>query len=200
MQSLRLVLLLSPLLFFVACSDDTLNFFFDIPPATEAEKAEAAREKAAAEAAKRTEARAAAGAAPTEVELERPAIESTLVYEQALEMLPLDDFDEPDYMAALRQGVIRPRGATNGADHADSATFKFDFILEGPDPSMNALFPHSAHTQWLTCESCHPKIFPVRGTQISMDEIFEGQYCGVCHGVVAFAVDDCTRCHFAMEE
>ena len=29
----------------------------------------------------------------------------------------------------------------------------------------------------------------------SMQEIFAGQYCGACHGTVAFPNIDCQRCH-----
>jgi c(7)-type cytochrome triheme protein len=32
-------------------------------------------------------------------------------------------------------------------------------------------------------------------TKYSMVEIFEGKYCGVCHGTVAFPNIDCQRCH-----
>ena len=61
-------------------------------------------------------------------------------------------------------------------------------------------------TEWLTCESCHPAIFPYRdiglaGSEdygITMDQVFEGEYCGKCHGTVAFALDSCNRCHKEM--
>jgi c(7)-type cytochrome triheme protein len=114
-------------------------------------------------------------------------------------MLPKDDLDEADWAAALRQEVIAPRKSIPGTRPAQRIVFGFDFFLPGPDPSFDAYFPHSVHTEWLGCESCHPKIFPRRGTEITMDEVFAGEYCGVCHGVVAFNQDNCTRCHTAME-
>jgi c(7)-type cytochrome triheme protein len=30
---------------------------------------------------------------------------------------------------------------------------------------------------------------------VSMDRIIRGEYCGRCHGVVAFPFTDCLRCH-----
>jgi len=59
------------------------------------------------------------------------------------------------------------------------------------------LFSHVKHGKWSGCELCHPEIFGVKqGSQpYSMEEIFNGQYCGVCHGPVAFPNLDCQRCH-----
>jgi c(7)-type cytochrome triheme protein len=52
----------------------------------------------------------------------------------------------------------------------------------------------------LKCADCHPKIFPMKkGTQITMAEMNEGKYCGVCHnGQSAFKSSDranCQKCH-----
>jgi c(7)-type cytochrome triheme protein len=189
------------LLLSAACSDETLEFFFDIPPPTPEELAEEAqREREQAEQAAQAQRQAEFGldfVAPEEGE--PPAIEAVVVWKQAAEMLPKDDLDEADWVAALREGVIAPRNSIPGSRPAERIVFGFDFYLPGPDPSFDAYFPHSVHTEWLGCESCHPKIFRTRGTQISMDEVFAGEYCGVCHGVVAFSLDNCTRCHTAME-
>jgi c(7)-type cytochrome triheme protein len=194
----NLAVLLS-LLVVSACSDEILQVFFDIPaPTPEELAAEAELERQQAEAAAARQSGAAQVAAPAPAG-DPPAIETVRVWEQAAEMLPKDDLDEVDWMAALRQGVIKPRAAIGGRARAKDRVFGFDFYLPGPDPSMNAFFPHSAHTQWLTCASCHPAIFPVRGVKMTMDEIFAGEYCGRCHGVVAFALDNCFRCHTDME-
>ena len=200
-------LLLLPVFFLAvlataACSDESLSLFFDIPPPTPEELAEEAeQERLEAVAAARAERRAAGLEAEEAVgkEGEPPAIEAVKDWGQAAEMLPTDDLGEPDWMAALDQGVIRPRAAIRGGARAEERVFGFDFYLPGPDPTMNAFFPHSSHTQWLGCESCHPAIFPVRGVEMTMDEIFAGEYCGRCHGVVAFALDNCFRCHTDME-
>jgi c(7)-type cytochrome triheme protein len=60
--------------------------------------------------------------------------------------------------------------------------------------------PRTANTEWLACDSCHPKIFRTRGTKITMADLQGGKYCGVCHGRVAFGLDQCARCHVAMAQ
>jgi len=52
----------------------------------------------------------------------------------------------------------------------------------------------------LKCTDCHTKIFPMKkGTKITMAEMNEGKYCGVCHnGQEAFKSSDpanCGKCH-----
>ena len=198
----RRYILLLPLFFAVSCSNETLSLFFDIPPPSEKPAPVAPKPKPEA-----ASAAAAAGETPAaEPEGDRPEIEGIFSWEQASELLPKDDIDEVDWMAALRQGVIRPRAEMARQGNPDARVFKWDFFFAGPDPESDAFFPHSAHTEWLTCETCHPALFPYRelGTagsgkySISMDRVFEGEYCGKCHGVVAFALDSCNRCHTKM--
>jgi len=84
----------------------------------------------------------------------------------------------------------------NSRSRLSEFEFGFDFFLPGPYPDFDAFFPHSSHTQWMDCRQCHPRIFPKRGTRITMDDIFKGKYCGECHGKVAFpAATGCERCH-----
>lgn len=202
--------MLLPLFLAVSCSDETLSLFFDIPPPTPQEKAEAEAARQAAAAKARAEARRAEGQAGAgdaiEEEVERPEIESVLDWEKASEMLPKDDMDEIDWSAALREGIIKPRAEIGRQGNPKANIFKYDFYFAGPDEDSSAFFPHSAHTEWLTCESCHPAIFPYRETglqigeqyAIAMDQIFDGEFCGKCHGTVAFILDSCSRCHANM--
>lgn len=62
------------------------------------------------------------------------------------------------------------------------------------------IFSHAKHGKWSGCELCHPEIFGVKkGSQpYSMEDIFAGKYCGVCHGPVAFPNIDCQRCHTSL--
>lgn len=129
----------------------------------------------------------------------RPAIERTTRSDSALALLPRDGAGNVDWVSALRDGVIRPRRAPPGtAAPPDMSGFLFDFRFKGPNEMFDALFPHSAHVQWLDCRSCHPAIFPYRGEPITMASINEGEACGRCHGPVAFPVTTCGRCHTAM--
>jgi len=52
----------------------------------------------------------------------------------------------------------------------------------------------------LKCADCHPKIYPMKkDTKMTMAEINEGKYCGVCHnGEKAFKSSEkanCEKCH-----
>ncbi|MFQ5530630.1 MAG: c(7)-type cytochrome triheme domain-containing protein, partial [Gemmatimonadota bacterium] len=43
---------------------------------------------------------------------------------------------------------------------------------------------------------CHARIFRYRGTEIKMADVFQGKFCGECHGKVAFPpTTACERCH-----
>jgi len=132
----------------------------------------------------------------------RPAIERWLDPDTVRALLPRDHAGNIDWMAALDSGVIKPRSAisdTVAVLTGDQFEFGYDFFLPGPDTTLHAYFPHSSHTQWVDCKQCHARIFPFRNLQITMGEIFQGKYCGECHGKVAFPVTtDCERCHVNM--
>ena len=78
-----------------------------------------------------------------------------------------------------------------------------DFSLKPKLEGMpDIIFSHAKHTFWSGCELCHPDIFVgIRkgSTKYSMIDIFDGKYCGVCHGRVAFPLTDCQRCHVKRE-
>lgn len=59
------------------------------------------------------------------------------------------------------------------------------------------IFSHKKHTLWNGCELCHPDIFGVKKGAViyTMQEIFDGKFCGSCHGSVAFPNTDCRLCH-----
>jgi len=61
----------------------------------------------------------------------------------------------------------------------------------------NIIFSHKKHAVWNGCELCHPQIFGVKrgSTVYQMQDIFDGKYCGACHGKVAFTNQDCRLCH-----
>lgn len=59
------------------------------------------------------------------------------------------------------------------------------------------VFSHEKHTVWGGCELCHPQIFGIRRRALvyDMQDIFDGKFCGACHGSVAFPSTDCRLCH-----
>ena len=74
-----------------------------------------------------------------------------------------------------------------------------DFSITSQSTWMSdIIFSHKKHILWNGCEVCHPDIFPSvkKNTHsYSMLDISSGQYCGVCHGRVAFNLNFCERCH-----
>lgn len=123
---------------------------------------------------------------------------------EALDSLPKDTAGEVNWTAAVVQGYINPKNSIEPGVEED-APLHLNIFIEAKVPLMaNVLFPHSIHTYWLSCNNCHPKIFiPEAGANpISMDEIFQGQWCGRCHGKVAFTFwprENCVRCHIVLK-
>lgn len=64
-------------------------------------------------------------------------------------------------------------------------------------------FSHKKHSVWNGCEVCHPEIFPATqkgAVRYTMFHIEGGQYCGACHGKVAFSLKACQSCHKNMQD
>ena len=136
---------------------------------------------------------------PAQIDTERPPIEEILIADSVKTMLPRDHAGNIDWMEAKRNGTIKPRDSIHNSGLAageDSFLFGFDFFFEGPAPTFDAYFPHSAHTEWVNCQQCHGRIFRYRDTPIQMADVLAGKYCGECHGKVAFPpITGCERCH-----
>jgi c(7)-type cytochrome triheme protein len=119
----------------------------------------------------------------------------------ALQHLPRDAAGEVNWTTAVMQGMLAPRWSLDAPEDEEDSPLNLNIFIEAKVPLMaNVVFPHSIHTYWLSCNNCHPKIFiPERGANpITMDEIFEGKWCGRCHGKVAFNFwpePNCRRCH-----
>lgn len=122
----------------------------------------------------------------------------------ALDSLPKDPQGEVDWTAAVVKGYINPKSSLD-PNVVDEPPLNLNIFIEAKVPLMaNVLFPHSIHTYWLSCNNCHPKIFiPEAGANpISMEEIFKGEWCGRCHGKVAYTFwprSNCTRCHIVLK-
>lgn len=117
-------------------------------------------------------------------------------HDEAVAGLPRDANGFPDWMRALREGHIRPRGSLSG--DGDPEVLDLDVIMRNTREMPPVRFPHKAHTLWLACANCHPAPFEARAgaNRIAMADIFRGRYCGVCHDRVAFITFySCSRCH-----
>ena len=132
-------------------------------------------------------------------EPEKPA--ALREWRDALRVLSKDAAGGVDWVRALEEKAIEPRAGLD-PEAKEQPIFPLDVErIPEAQPFFKVMFPHKAHTQWLACANCHPGIFQMKrgATPINMGAIFAGQYCGVCHGKVAFAVPTgCPRCHPAL--
>jgi c(7)-type cytochrome triheme protein len=93
-----------------------------------------------------------------------------------------------DWLKSEEQGYIK----------RDELRIPKDIELDADDVDMpDIIFSHEKHAVWNGCELCHPQIFNIKksSTVFEMQEIFDGKYCGACHGKVAFTNMDCQLCH-----
>lgn len=119
--------------------------------------------------------------------------------EDILNDLPGNTYgNKVDWVKALEEEAIQPKASLDGTQ--DMEVFDKDIAIM-VDSFPDVIFPHKAHTQWLFCNTCHPGVFQRKAgtTDMSMNDIFEGKFCGICHGKVAFPLLDCFRCHSKME-
>ena len=115
---------------------------------------------------------------------------------EALQQLPPDTSgNKVDWMKAITEGYIQPRStlkANQPVEMLDSV-----ILMEDTSQAPVVRFPHKSHTLWLDCGNCHDKLFKKEAgaTPVNMGKILDGEYCGVCHGAVAFPLTECSRCH-----
>ncbi len=105
-----------------------------------------------------------------------------------------------DWAQANREGKVAPKDFIAGVSFPrpkmkhEEGKVSLDAKLGGlPD----IIFSHQEHAVWNSCDLCHPDVFALKAgaTKFTMQDIFAGQYCGACHGKVAFPLRDCGRCH-----
>ena len=109
---------------------------------------------------------------------------------------PRDQVGNIDWVKAFKENLIKPR---ESLDPTKSLVPPFDFNIDIPAVGSmpNVVFPHFPHTFWLDCGNCHPNIFVMKkgANPLSMVKIVNGEFCGRCHGRVAFPISNCARCH-----
>ena len=114
---------------------------------------------------------------------------------QALIGLPLDRRGRVDWVRALDEARINPRASVDNT--ATMEVLDKDVIMTKTRTMPHVRFPHRAHSAWLACSNCHPRPFSkvANGNPTTMQEIFSGRSCGMCHDKVAFSTFVCERCH-----
>lgn len=117
----------------------------------------------------------------------------------AFRFLPRSRTGDIDWVAALKEGLLDPKASLDATPEPAGSVLNLDIVFNVGDsyPMPHVVFPHTPHTIWLNCNSCHPALFVMKqgANPVSMDRIVKGEYCGRCHGVVAFPIRDCFRCH-----
>lgn len=129
---------------------------------------------------------------------ETPRLNLLQTPEEALRFLP-PDFpqigNQVDWVRALNSGKIQPIDRL----YQDTPVQRLDLdiIMKRSGEMPNVRFPHKAHTDWLDCSNCHDKFFVKKAgaNATNMFSILAGEFCGRCHGAVAFPLTECRRCH-----
>jgi c(7)-type cytochrome triheme protein len=127
---------------------------------------------------------------------ENPAINVLQEPADALSVLQTDSAgNKVDWARSLEYGFIEPRSSIDG--NGRTKLRGTTVLMRNTMPMRYVSFPHKTHTQWMNCETCHDSIFIEEpdANPISMRKILQGEYCGVCHGAVAFPLTECDRCH-----
>lgn len=125
-----------------------------------------------------------------------PALQKLQEPAEALAVLPPDVAgNQVDWAKALREGLIKPR--TGLQTTPVPRLLDTDILMVDTAEMPWVRFPHRTHTEWLDCSNCHERLFKSKtgATPVTMFTILQGEYCGVCHGAVAFPLTECKRCH-----
>ncbi|MEO7928788.1 MAG: c(7)-type cytochrome triheme domain-containing protein [Gallionella sp.] len=130
-----------------------------------------------------------------------PAINLLQNPASALSLMPRDGAgDQVNWVKALDGNYIKPRITLHSNTQIEVLDLDVLFRNTGEMGMVN--FPHKQHTQWLSCNNCHEKIFKSKSgaNRFGMFDILNGQSCGRCHGAVAFPLTECNRCHNAARQ
>jgi c(7)-type cytochrome triheme protein len=115
---------------------------------------------------------------------------------EALSKLPRDGAgNQVNWVKALEKGYIKPH--VNIRSNTQIKVLDLDVLRRNTGEMDMVLFPHKQHTEWLACSNCHEELFKFKAgaTKFGMFDILKGEYCGRCHGAVAFPLTECKRCH-----
>ena len=115
---------------------------------------------------------------------------------KALSLLPHDGSgDQVNWVQAIESNFIKPRISLHSGTQPEILDLNILFSNTGEMDQVE--FPHKQHTEWLVCSNCHEEIFKYKAhaTKFGMFNILNGEYCGRCHGAVAFPLTECKRCH-----
>ena len=100
------------------------------------------------------------------------------------------------WVEAIQEGYIEPRPSIVDENY-EMQVLDLDVIRTRTGELPMVLFPHRKHTEWLECSNCHEWLFKSKrgATRFGMFDVLSGEYCGRCHGAVAFPLVECLYCH-----
>lgn len=126
------------------------------------------------------------------------------LFDDFTQSLPVAGFGNGiDWAKALNDGFITPVNTLRPSGEAlpFPQKLKVPLKLGTASPRSDVSFSHQEHFAELDCSSCHPDIFNIKKKSteaFTMDTNIYGNFCGVCHMLVAFPMNDCRRCHKGM--
>lgn len=126
-----------------------------------------------------------------------PAIHQKQNPADAFRTLPPDFAgNKVNWVKAIEDGDIIPRTSISDSNRVQPV-LDMNVILDHTADMPMVRFPHKPHTQWLDCSNCHDWLFKqkARATNFGMFDVLSGEFCGRCHGAVAFPLTACDRCH-----
>ncbi len=130
-----------------------------------------------------------------------PIAEKAATWAEARALLPAVSTGIANWETAVEKGLVAPRP---GLDPRTAVQAVLDLEVEVANvvPAGSAFavtFSHAPHTRWLSCNNCHPALYPfgrkAAPAAVRMKAMQEGKSCGACHGPVAFGITACVRCH-----
>jgi len=100
------------------------------------------------------------------------------------------------WVEAIEEGYIDPLPSILDSKY-EMQVLDLDVIRTRTAEMPMVLFPHKKHTEWLDCGNCHEWLFRSKrgATRFGMFDVLSGEYCGRCHGAVAFPLVECFYCH-----
>ncbi len=120
-----------------------------------------------------------------------------------LQNIPRDPTGRVDWNRALNDNLISPRPGRM-ANAEPQPQLDLDVVMESSgQPTFKAIFAHASHTKWLSCQNCHPRLFPTASKLegVKAIDLHSRRYCGSCHGSVAFGITTtCRPCHPSFEQ
>ncbi len=133
-------------------------------------------------------------------DLTNPSLSQLQLFDNATLKFPKDIHGKVNWVKTLSDGFIKPRTSIEG--FAPMQQIEQNILYKNTEHMPWVKFSHSIHTQWLSCNNCHTSIFAEKAYNqtINMQNIYQGQQCGVCHGKVAFSTNSCERCHSVMHK